>query len=93
MLTNGIVLILDDFHYLDDEARVGTIKSLKGAVFRGLKVILLSTPYRAFEAIKAEPEITGRFKHVTVSDWSREDLRKIAEAGFDALNVSCPVGS
>jgi hypothetical protein len=90
MLANGIVLILDDFHYLDDEARAGAIKSLKGAVFRGLKVILLSTPYRAFEAIKAEPEITGRFKHVTVPDWSREDLRKIADAGFDALNVNCP---
>ena len=71
------------------EPRVYLVKSLKGAVFRGLQVILLSTPYRAFEAIKVEPEITGRFKHVAVPDWSIDDLKIIAENGFRALNVDC----
>ncbi len=90
ILANRITLIIDDFHYLDDITRINTIKSLKGAVFRGMKVVLLSTPYRAFEAIKAEPEITGRFKQVTVPDWSTEDLKEIATSGFKALNVACP---
>lgn len=89
LLSNKIALIIDDFHYLPDEIRAEVIKSLKGAVFSGLKVILLSTPHRAFEAIKAEPEVTGRFKHITVPDWSTEDLIEIANAGFKALNVEC----
>lgn len=89
LLANQITLIIDDFHYLADDVRVDVIKTLKGAVFRGLKVVLLSTPYRAFEAVKAEPEITGRFKHVTVPDWSVDDLIAIARSGFDALNVDC----
>ena len=87
MLDKGVVLAIDDFHYIPDVVRTGIIHSLKGPVFRGLKVILLSTPHRAFAAIKAESEITGRFKHVGVPSWSEEDLKKIAEIGFRTLNV------
>jgi hypothetical protein len=87
-LVNGkICLVVDDFHYIDADARASLVRSLKGAVFKGLKVVFLSTPHRAFDTIKAEVEVTGRFKHVTVPTWSPEDLRKIAETGFDALNV------
>lgn len=87
LVKNNICLVVDDFHYIEPEARASLVRSLKGAVFRGLKVVLLSTPHRAFDAIKAEAEVTGRFKHVTVPTWSTEDLQKIAETGFAALNI------
>ncbi|HST75566.1 MAG TPA: ATP-binding protein, partial [Acetobacteraceae bacterium] len=87
---NNIVLVIDDFHYLPEIARVSAIQSLKGMVFNRLKFVLLSTPHRAFEAIKAETEITGRFKHVTMPIWIESDLRLIATTGFKALNVGCP---
>jgi hypothetical protein len=89
MVKRSICLVIDDFHYVDDGIRSSFIKSIKGAIFRGLKVVLLSTPHRAFEAIKAESEITGRFKHVTVPPWSTDDLKLIAITGFNALNVKC----
>ncbi|WP_155888768.1 hypothetical protein [Inquilinus limosus] len=88
LVKHKICLVVDDFHYIPEESRSSFIRSLKGSVFRGLKTILLSTPHRAFEAIKAEPEITGRFKHVLVPQWSIEDLTLIANSGFEALNVS-----
>jgi len=81
-------LVVDDFHYIESGSRAGLVRSVKGAVFRGLKVVFLSTPHRAFDTIKAEVEVTGRFKHVTVPTWSEDDLKKIAEIGFNALNVS-----
>lgn len=87
LLDKKISLVIDYFHYVPDEARASLVRSLKGAVFRGLKVVLLSTPHRAFDAIKAEAEVTGRFKHVTVPHWSTDDLRLIAEIGFEALNI------
>ena len=90
MLNESICLVIDDFHYLPEDVRASVIRSLKGPVFRGLKVVLLSPPHRAFEAIKAEAEITGRFKHVTVPQWSTEDLALIAASGFKALNATCP---
>lgn len=88
MVENQIYLVIDDFHYLPDDTRGQLVRDIKGAVFRDLKVVLLSTPHRAFEAIKAEPEITGRFKHVTVPIWAKSDLELIATTGFDAMNVS-----
>lgn len=87
LVGNNIALVIDDFHYIDEKTRADVIKSLKGAIFKGLKVVLLSTPHRAFEAIKAESEITGRFKHVEVPPWSVEDLTIIAQIGFQALNI------
>jgi len=90
LLREYVCLVIDDFHYLNEDVRTSVIRTLKGPVFRGLKVILLSTPHRAFEAVKAETEITGRLKHVAVPDWSEADLALIASLGFDALNVDCP---
>lgn len=88
LIEKGIKLVIDDFHYIGEDIRAEIIRSLKGAVFKDLKVILLSTPHRGFDAIKAEGEITGRFKHVTVPEWAKNDLTQIAKIGFSALNIN-----
>jgi hypothetical protein len=92
-LANGkIALVIDDFHYLAPEIRSAFMRSVKGAVFNGLKIILLSVTHRAFDAIRAESELTGRFLSVTVPPWSAYELAKIPELGFAALKVDCPKG-
>jgi hypothetical protein len=90
LIENDIALIIDDFHYLDEAGRKELIRNLKGPVFKGLRVVLLSVAHRVFDAIKAETEMTGRFTSVTVPEWSLEDLRLIADTGFVALNIRCP---
>ena len=85
----NLVLVIDDFHYIPEEARLDFLRNVKGAVFNGLKVLLLSVTHRAFDAIKTETELTGRFTAITVPEWSEDDLRKIPEIGFRALNISC----
>jgi len=87
---HNIILVIDDFHYLPENVRISAVQALKGMAFNRLKFVLLSTPHRAFEAIKAETEITGRFKHVTMPIWIESDLRLIATTGFKALNSICP---
>lgn len=87
MTEKGIAIVIDDFHYLDDETRTTFLRNIKGAVFNNLRVILLSVPHRAFEPIKAEAELTGRFVALTVPEWSEDDLKKIPAKGFRALNV------
>lgn len=86
-----ITLVIDDFHYLEKEARSAIIRNLKGAVFNGLKVLLLSVTHRVYDAIKAETEMTGRFVAVLLPDWDTQDLARIANEGFKALRVSCPL--
>jgi hypothetical protein len=90
MVQDKIVLVIDDFHYLEPEARREVMRNIKGAVFNGLKVVLLSVTHRAFDAIEAESELTGRFVTIKLPPWSLTDLRAIATRGFDALNVFCP---
>ncbi|HEX4296080.1 MAG TPA: TniB family NTP-binding protein [Rhizomicrobium sp.] len=90
MLKDKIVLVIDDFHYLDSESRREVMRNVKGGVFNGLKVVLLSVTHRAFDAIKAESELTGRFVTIKLPHWSLDDLKEIAVVGFKALNVTYP---
>ncbi len=43
---NKIMLVVDDFHYIGEEPRAELMRNVKGAVFNGLKVILLSVTHR-----------------------------------------------
>ena len=55
LMEEKIVFVVDDFHYLTPEARTEFMRNVKGAVFNGLKVVLLSVTHRAFDAIRANP--------------------------------------
>ena len=88
LIEENVALIIDDFHYIDDTERASLIRSLKGAVFQGLKVILLSVGFRAYEALNAEREMTGRLKRVDVPDWDSSDLQLIARKGLRCLHCS-----
>lgn len=90
MQQRRIVLVIDDFHYIDSEARTEIVRNLKGAIFNGLKVLLLSVAHRVFDAISAETELTGRFISVTLPEWTSDELQQVATLGFKELKVDCP---
>ncbi len=87
MLQSKMILVIDDFHYLDENVRRTIMRNVKGAVFGGLKVILLSVSHRVFDAIKAESELTGRFTAITLPHWNKDDLAQIPRLGFKALKI------
>lgn len=84
---SSISLLVDDFHYIEKDTQKKIIQALKGAVFKGLAVILLAVPHRAFDPMTVEQELEGRFKHVEIPPWELEDLLFIPQRGFEALNV------
>ena len=90
MQMRNIILVIDDFHYIDSDARTEIVRNLKGSIFNGLKVLLLSVAHRVFDAISAESELTGRFISVTLPEWKNDELEKIARLGFAELKVDCP---
>lgn len=57
-------------------------------MFKGLSVILLAVPHRAFDPLTVEQELEGRFKHVEIPAWELADLLLIPQRGFEALRVS-----
>lgn len=87
LVDGHISLLVDDFHYINKDVQRSLIQALKGAVFKGLSVILLAVPHRAFDPMTVEQELEGRFKHIEIPPWELEDLLLIPERGFDALNV------
>jgi hypothetical protein len=86
----GVALVIDDFHYLPADARTTFLRNIKGPVFDGLKLVLLSVTHRGSDAVKAETELQGRVTSVMMPEWSFEDLKQIFEKGFTALNIDCP---
>ena len=90
MTNKKIMLVIDDFHYISESARTELMRNVKGAVFNGLKVILLSVTHRVFDAIKAESELTGRFTAISLPHWNIDDLAQIPDKGFHALGTECP---
>lgn len=93
MREREMVLVVDDFHYLNDALQTEIIRSLKSEVFLGLKAILIAVPHRAFDAISAEPEMEGRYSHIEIPEWSMSDLRRIAETGFTLLGLNVEAGT
>ncbi len=89
LMDESIALLVDDFHYIPVEVQRAIIQALKGPIFKGLSVILLAVPHRAFDPITVEDELQGRFRHVPIPPWTMDDLVLIPERGFAALNVIC----
>jgi len=90
MTSNKIMLVVDDFHYIVEDARTELMRNVKGSVFNGLKVILLSVTHRVFDAIKAESELTGRFTAISLPHWTSADLLQIPTKGFAELGTTYP---
>ncbi len=90
LVADGIMLVIDDFHYIKAETRTELMRNVKGAVFNSLKVILLSVTHRVFDAIKAESELTGRFTATSLPHWTTQDLAQIPKKGFSELGTICP---
>lgn len=87
LIESNTSLLVDDFHYIDKETQKKIIQALKGAVFKGLSVILLAVPHRAFDPMTVEQELEGRFKHIEIPPWEVDDLLLIPQRGFEALDV------
>lgn len=82
------VLLIDDFHYMPRQAQEEAAKVLKEAVRSGVKVCVASVPHRGDDVVRANPELRGRVHSIDLKYWKDEDLAKIADAGFGALNVT-----
>lgn len=81
-------LVIDDFHYIEQALQRGIVRALKDPIFEGVPVVFIAVSHRAFDAVRAEKEMTGRVAQLAVPIWKKVELREIAERGFNALNVS-----
>jgi hypothetical protein len=84
---NGLVLVLDDFHYAKEEVQLQIARQLKDAIRKEFKAIVISLPHRADDAIRMNADLTGRLNLITMEPWQVEELEEIAKKGFDKLGI------
>lgn len=88
LVDNNKVLVIDDFHYINDELQLYIARILKTALFNGLKAILLSLPHRADDAIRHNPDLIGRTTFIEIEAWKIAELQEIAAKGFRLLDLN-----
>ena len=86
-IENNKILVIDDFHYASMEMQMKMAQQLKDAIRRELKVVVVSLPHRADDAIRQNADLSGRLSLINIETWKEEDLKKIAIKGFDKLEI------
>ena len=81
-------VIIDDFHYIPPSIQINIIRTLKTPIFEGLRLVLISVPHRAYDAVKIESEMVGRVQQLKIPLWSENELIEIANKGFPQLNIA-----
>lgn len=76
---NDKVLVLDDFHYAPPEIQYDIACQLKEVIRMGFKAVVVSLPYRSDDAIRLNPDLTGRILVIEIEPWKTEELEEIAK--------------
>lgn len=81
------MLVLDDFHYSPEEVQLDIAYQLKDAIRREFKAVVISLPHRADDAIRKNPDLSGRLNLINIEPWQEDELKEIAITGFEQLGI------
>ena len=81
------IVFVDDFHYIARPIQTDVSELIKEAARQGLRFVVASVPYHSDDVIVANTDVNGRILKINFDYWNTEELNKIAEKGFTALNV------
>ena len=73
IIVHDMVLVIDDFHYAPEETQLYIARTIKTYLISGLKVIILSLPHRADDAIRLNPDLIGRTSFIEIAPWSIDE--------------------
>ena len=76
-----------EYTYASPGMQIKMAQQLKDAIRRELKVVVVSLPHRADDAIRQNADLSGRLSLINIETWKKADLKKIALKGFDKLNI------
>lgn len=85
----GMIVFIDDFHYIPKDIQSELAKQIKEAIRQGVKFICASVPYHSDDVIRSNPDLRGRIFSIDFDYWGAEILKKIAAKGFNKANVNC----
>lgn len=78
-------LVIEDFHYMDDDQKILLFEQWKRFTDDGISVIVLGTTHRAVEIANSNKDLVGRISQINVGNWEIEDLAKVCQRDFHIL--------
>ncbi|WP_179395235.1 AAA family ATPase [Lacticaseibacillus absianus] len=87
LLQNDIVIVFDDFHFIDEEKQIKILRALKSWSQSGARFIIATTPGRSKELSDIEPDLSGRYDSLSIPTWTTADLIMVGKKGFDYLGI------
>jgi hypothetical protein len=84
---SGFVIFIDDFHYITADAQIQLAQQIKEAIRQNVSIIAAAVPYHSDDALRANSDLRGRMVSIDFDYWEPGVLSKIADKGFEALNV------
>jgi hypothetical protein len=85
-----IVLIVEDFHYLQPDVKKNIFQQWKVFVDNEVSVIVVGTTHHAVDLAYANRDLVGRISQIDLSTWNEDDLKKIVIQGTEYLKVQVP---
>ncbi|MBO0360649.1 hypothetical protein J0X19_22000 [Hymenobacter sp. BT186] len=83
----NLTLVVDDFHYADAALQKILAQEFKEAAREGTRIVLVSVPHRADQAIRANRDLRGRLRLLNITYWSEQELIEIPKRGFRQLGI------
>jgi hypothetical protein len=80
-------VLLDDFHYMQRPVQEVIAQQIKEASRLGVRIVLCTVPHRTDDAVRALPDLRGRVTALDLGFWKNTDLIRIAELGYQKLNI------
>lgn len=88
LANTGLVVFIDDFHYIPKTVQIELSNQIKEAIRNNVLFVVASVPYHSDDAIRANPDLRGRTIKLDFDYWAPDELCKIANRGFSALQAS-----
>jgi len=82
------VLVIEDFHYLEDSQKIILFQQWKRFIDNEISVVVLGTTHRAVDIADSNKDLLGRIAQIDVGHWEEKDLKAIANQGFKHLRMS-----
>lgn len=84
---SSYTVFLDDFHYIQRGLQEEIGRQIKAGTEVGIRFCVASVPHRSDDVVRSNHELRGRTMNIDTDFWNIEDLKKIGEQGFKALNL------
>ena len=92
LANSGMVIFIDDFHYLSDDVQLEVAQHIKEAIANGVSIVCASVPYHSEDVLRANSDLRGRVVTIDFDYWDESTLIKVGELGFPELNMDVDSG-